>query len=245
MSPGIDVVYGDYEDSASLEQALVGAASVFLLTPGGPSVAHHDLAMLDAARSVGVSKVVKLSSIGTANRDDIENDWHLPGEQAVQASGMAWTLLRPSAFASNALRWTEAFRAGNPVPNMTATATQGVVDPRDIAEVAVEALTSPNHEGQTYTLTGPELLSVPDQVARLGGVLGRTIETIDVPLDVARERMLASGMDSTFVDAAITGTAIIRAGGNEILTDDLERALGRAPTTFEAWARDHRDAFAN
>jgi uncharacterized protein YbjT (DUF2867 family) len=55
---------------------------------------------------------------------------------------LAWTVLRPSGFASNALGWADAIRSGAPVPNPMGTGTQGVIDPRDVAEVAVRALTS-------------------------------------------------------------------------------------------------------
>jgi uncharacterized protein YbjT (DUF2867 family) len=158
-------------------------------------------------------------------------------------SGLTWTILRPSSFASNALRWAGPIRAGDPIPNMTGTGVQGVIDPRDVAEVAVAALTRPEHDGQTYTLTGPELLSVPGQTTQLGEVLGRTINTMDVPLDAAREQMLASGMDRAFVDVVINGAEFAREGGNAILTDDVERVVGRPPRTFRTWADDHRHAF--
>jgi uncharacterized protein YbjT (DUF2867 family) len=64
-----------------------------------------------------------------------------------------------------------------PVANLTGNGAQGVIDPCDIAEVAVAALTTPDHAGRTYTLTGPELLSAPDQVEVLRKVLGRTART--------------------------------------------------------------------
>jgi hypothetical protein len=87
------------------------------------------------------------------------------------------------------------------------------------------------------------LLSVPGQTTQLGEVLGRTINTMDVPLDAAREQMLASGMDRAFVDVVINGAEFAREGGNAILTDDVERVVGRPPRTFRTWADDHRHAF--
>ncbi|MFF0313002.1 NAD(P)H-binding protein [Streptosporangium sp. NPDC004379] len=238
--PGVEVVAGDFDDPASLDGAMAGVGGVFLVAPGGPSTGRHDLAVLAAARSARVRRVVKLSSIGADATDD---HWHRPGEEAVRAGDMGWTLLRPSAFASNTLRWAGAIRADEPVPNMTGTAAQGVIDPRDIAEIAAEALVSAKHEGRTYTLTGPELLSFHDQVARLETALGRTIRTVDVPLDVVRERMLASGMDVEMAESRLRGIRIIRDGGNAVLTDGVERALGRPPTDFGTWALDHLDAF--
>lgn len=43
-----------------------------------------------------------------------------------------WTIVRPSSFASNALRWAGPIRAGDPVPNLTGAGRQGVIDPRDV-----------------------------------------------------------------------------------------------------------------
>jgi uncharacterized protein YbjT (DUF2867 family) len=94
-------------------------------------------------------------------------------------------------------------------------------------------------------LTGPDLLSVPDQAGRLERLLGRPVKTVDVPLDMARAQMLASGMHPSVVDIIITGSAWVRAGNNAILTGDVADVLGRPPASFDTWARDHRDAFTH
>jgi uncharacterized protein YbjT (DUF2867 family) len=243
---GVDVVQADYDDPASLAPAVAGVDTLFLLTaPASPSP-HHDVAMLDVARAAGVSRVVRLSAIGTGETGDDGTTigaWHALAEQAVRASGMAWTLLRPTTFASNALWWADAIKAGEPVANLTGAGTQGIVDPRDVAAVAAEALTSPAHAGETFTLTGPDLLSVSDQATLLEKALGRPVEVVDTPLDVAREQMLASGMDPSVVEMIITGSAWVRTGHNAIVTDDVNRILRRPPTSFEAWVDDHRSAF--
>ena len=134
--------------------------------------------------------MVKLSTLGTGEQTSTVGNWHLPGEQELRSGAAEWTVLRPSAFASNVLNWAPKVRAGQPIPNPNGNGTQGVVDPQDIAEVAVRALTSDAHVGQVLTLTGPELLSVPDVAARLGELLGRTIATVDVPLDAYRQGLL-------------------------------------------------------
>ncbi|GAA3870366.1 butenolide phosphate reductase ScbC [Saccharothrix violaceirubra] len=235
------VVRADFGAPDTLRDAVVGVDSVFLVTAPGARVPEHDLAMIDAARAGGVRKVVKLSAVGGRGTDPAR--WHAPGERALAESGLAWTALRPSSFASNALRWADTIRAGGPVPNLTGTGAQGVVDPRDVAEVAVAALLGDGHDGTTPTLTGPDLIGVPDQVGHLSEVLGRRIATVDVPPDVARERMLADGLDRTLVDVAVHGAELVRAGGNAFVTDDVHRILGRPARSFRTWARDHRDAF--
>jgi uncharacterized protein YbjT (DUF2867 family) len=145
---------------------------------------EHDLAMIEAARTSGVRKVVKLSAIRGGDHatgvSTSPSDWHAPGEQAPASSGPAWSALRPSSFASNAVRWAGAIRAGQPVPNTTGAATQGVVHPEDVTAVAVQVLLTDTYDGATHTLTGPELLSVPDTVACLAEKLGEVIETVDL-----------------------------------------------------------------
>jgi uncharacterized protein YbjT (DUF2867 family) len=243
--PGVEAVRGDFDDPGSLAKAATGAGSLLLLSAPGPLIVRHDEAMLAAARAAGVRRVVKVSAIGTGERAGVKVvDWHLPGERALRSSGMEWTVLRPSSFASNTLSWAAAIKAGRPIPNTTGTGTQGVVDPRDIAEVAVRALTSDDHAGNVLTLTGPELLSTPDQVVRLGEALGRALEPVDVPLPLYRERLLAAGLDPAFAEVAVDGSRLVAEGGNARLTEDVERVLGRPPRTFATWARDHRDAFA-
>ncbi|GAB3448176.1 NAD(P)H-binding protein [Actinophytocola sediminis] len=240
------VVRADFADPDSLRRALAEVDTVFLLTAPGAHVPEHDLAMIQAAAAEGVGKIVKLSAIGgeqSAGQHTRPADWHEPGEQALAGSGMAWSVLRPSSFASNALRWAGPIRAGQPVPNLTATGRQGVIDPRDIAAVAVEVLLTDAYDGQTHTLTGPDLVSVPDQVAVIAEEVGRQVETVDLPTDLARQQMLDAGLDPALVDVAIRGYEQIRTGGNAVLTEDAERVLGRPARSFRSWVRDHRDAF--
>jgi uncharacterized protein YbjT (DUF2867 family) len=242
-SLGAHVVFGDFERPETLAAAAHGVDTLFLLAAAGPTQAAHDLAMLAAARAQGVGRVVKLSAIGTPDDDAPTRleAWHRPGEVAVRASGLAWTILRPTTFASNSLSWAGAIRSGTPVSNMFGAGAQGVVDPADVAAVAVAALTGDGHFARTYTLTGPDLLSVPDQVGLLGAVLGRPTSTVDIGLDEARDQL--AGLAKEFVDAVIAGAAYVRDGANAIVTDDVARVLGRPPRSFRDWALEHRTAF--
>ncbi|MEU5088489.1 NAD(P)H-binding protein [Streptomyces sp. NPDC021356] len=239
-----EVVRGDFDDRDSLVDAVAGADAVLLLDAPGPWIERHDLAMLDVVRAHGVGKAVKVSAIGTGEHSELRTSaWHLPGERALRAAGTAWTVLRPSSFATNTLSWAPAIRAGQPVANLTGKGAQGVIDPRDVAEVAVAALTAPGHSGRTYTLTGPELLSTPDQVEVLRKVLGRPVEVVDVPLETAKEQMIAAGRDPEFAEGALRGQRFVAEGGNARLTDDVAAVLGRGPRTYATWAADHRAAF--
>lgn len=218
----------DFTDPAALARAVEGVRAVFLLTAPPSPAPDHDFALLAAARAAGVRRIVKVSAIRVS-------DWHRAAEEAVRESP-EWTILRPSSFASNTFRW------GGVVQNLTGTGRQGVVDPRDIAAVAVEALTRPGHNGKVHTLTGPELLDVPGQAAVLADVLGRPVRASDVDPAAARTGLLSAGLDPAAVEEIVAGSAWARAGHGAVLTDDIERILGRPAGSFRAWAEDHRAA---
>lgn len=241
---GVEVARGDYTDVASMVKAMAGAEAAFVVGVLGPEYAELDRALVATARDAGVGRIVKLSAIGTGDPGlGRVGTWHMPGEQAARESGVDWTILRPSSFASNTLSWAAAIRAGQPVPNMTGDAAQGVVDPRDVAAVAVEALVSAGHAGRIYTLTGPELLTTHDLAATLATVTGHPVDVTDIPETEARAHMLASGMSVEFADGALAGQKYVRAGHNAIVTPDVVEILGRA-RTFAEWATDHASAFA-
>jgi uncharacterized protein YbjT (DUF2867 family) len=231
-------VRADFTDPASLAAAARGADAVFLVTvPPTPST-DHDLALLDVV-SPG-TKVVKLSAIGSGEvfEGGVVGAWHLAAEQAIADSGLPWTVLRPTTFASNFLWYRDLINAGEPIPNLLGDARQAVVDPRDVAAVAVEALLDDAHVGQRYDLTGPELVSFTDQAAVVERVLGRAVKTVDVDL---RDQL--AGMPDEAVAAIAIGANWARAGGAAYVAEHVSRVLGRPARTFEQWMTDHQEAF--
>lgn len=240
----VEVVRGDFREPASLQAALEGVTAAFLLRPPGPDEGR-DAALVAAAGAAGVRRLVKLSAIGTGDPAVGPSGlWHLDGERAVRDSGAEWTVLRPSSFASNTLSWAEPLRADAPVPNMTGDGASGVIDPRDVAEVAVRALVDAGHAGRTYTLTGPEAITVPGQTAVLADVLGRPVPVRNLSPDQTREFLrTAWGFDEERADGILTGVAFVRDGGNAVVTEDVPEVLGRPARTFRDWAEEHKEAF--
>ncbi|AUS81649.1 NAD(P)-dependent oxidoreductase [Actinoalloteichus sp. AHMU CJ021] len=242
---GVEAVQGDFTDPDSLRRALDGVSAVLLVTVPNPPTVAHDVALLDAAVSAGVRRVVKLSAIGTGEwwNGQLVGSWHQETEDAVRGSGLDWTVLRPSTFASNTLGWARSIAVDGVVPDPVGGARQGVIDPRDVAGVAVAELVGDHSLGRTLTLTGPELISAADQAEVLGRLLGRTLRVEDLPLPAMRGRMEEDGWDSTAMELAVAGTGWARSGGNAVLTRTVEEVLGRPAATFEKWAVDHLSRF--
>jgi uncharacterized protein YbjT (DUF2867 family) len=138
--------------------------------------------MIAAARDAAVPRIVLLSSAGARLLPLDANPMgaaFAAREQILRESGLGVTCLRPSAFASNAFAWRDSIRAGQ-VTDPTGDGVLAVMDPEDIARVAVAALTDDGHAGKGYLLTGPQALTAREQVATIAEVTGRPIDFQDV-----------------------------------------------------------------
>jgi nucleoside-diphosphate-sugar epimerase len=117
------------------------------------------------------------------------------------------------------------------------------IDIRDIAAMAVKALTENGHEGKAYTLTGPEALSNARVAEILSEDTGREIRYVDLPPEQFKQALLAAGVPEWSANALIDLQLLYRRGGANAVTRDVEELLGRKPITFEQFSRDYADAF--
>ncbi|WP_280435019.1 SDR family oxidoreductase [Nocardia carnea] len=236
--PGVEAVEGDLAESASLKVALDGMRSMFLLPRLG-----NDAEILDAARRAGVEHVVLVSSITVQTHPHLgpaaEN---AASEKLLEDSGMEWTILRPTQFASNALMWAAEIRAHQSIRVPYADTALPTIHPADIASVARVALTERGHRGHRYVLTGPEQISARRQISTIAGLLNRDIEVDEITREQARATMVeVFGADAADAVLDVTGGDV----GDELLRvrDTVARITGSPARTFRRWAEENLDAF--
>lgn len=233
--PGDGAVAGDLTRPETLRGALSGVDSVFLLWP---------FLSADGAREVldviahHARRVVYVSALSVQDRP--EGVW-AEVENAIRDTGLEWTFLRPGGLATNTLAWADAVRAGQPVRLPYAEASRSLIHERDIADVAVSALTEDRHVGRAYPLTGPAALTQAEQVRILGEVAGRPATVWEITDDEARADMLAWG-DEAFVDSALAYWRSLVDTPEPVL-GTVEEVTGHPARTFTQWARDHAGDF--
>jgi (4-alkanoyl-5-oxo-2,5-dihydrofuran-3-yl)methyl phosphate reductase len=243
FDPKVEVVAGDFDRPETLEKALAGVDRVFALSTG-PELGIHDANLARAAKKAGVRHIVKLSVLGAGgSTGNAIAAWHEAGEKAIRESGVPWTFVRPGMFMSNALGWARTAKSQGKVFANYKGGKVPPIHPRDIAAVAVKALTSPGHEGKSYPLTGGEALSMQEQLAILSGIVGKTIEFVPISDDAAREGMLKAGMPPLVVDALVSISGSPREGKVSEPLPTVEQVLGRKPLTWADWARENAAAF--
>jgi uncharacterized protein YbjT (DUF2867 family) len=205
---------------------------------------QQDANTMRAAKESGVHHVVKLSTFETVDPKMIEHvKWHHEREELIRASGLAWTFLRPTMFMSTALDWAKTIRQEGVIQFPGGTGKAPAVDPWDIAAVAAAALTGTGHEGQVYTLTGPEALSVGEMAGVLTRVLGKPVRYMDMTDNEAGEMMRKAGLPDYVIEGLIGTIAFIRTGRLATCSENVEIITGRPPRTFETWCRNHIAAF--
>lgn len=243
--PGVEVARGDLLEPDSIP--FDGVSRMYLFPE--PRTATEVVAR---ARAAGVERIVTLSS--GAVTGGFDTDFQLPVEQAVEASGLEWTHLRPGDFASNTLRlWGPMIREDRVVRYADPAAPSLAIHDGDIAAVAVTALLEDGHAGRWYDLTGPELLTRRDQVAAIAAALGEEVPFTEVSAVEAREILRAMGGWAAENADFLLGFEEYSAGGTSFDEVDWESVLvplptveevtGRPARTFAQWARDNVEAF--
>lgn len=234
-----DIVPGDMERP---ERALAGIEKLYLVSAGVDGQAL-ERKTIDAARKAGVRHVVKLSVIGADQPAFSFSRWHAQTEEHLRASGLAWTMLRPGNFMSNALGWAQTIRSQGAFYQPTGKGRWAAIDPMDIGAVAVKALTGTGHEGKAYAITGPESLDAAGYAAKLAAAIGKPVKFVDVPPEAARDSMAKAGMPGPYVDALLELLAAMKAGKTDGVTKTVAEVLGRPATPFDDWARRNAAAF--
>ncbi|MFI6680807.1 NAD(P)H-binding protein [Kribbella sp. NPDC050470] len=238
LPAGIAPVYGDLNQPDTFVDGLDGVTGIFLLS-GYDRVEE----LLDNAVRAGVRKVALLSSssLDSADTSNAIAAYHHAAEEAVKASGLEWTFLRPNSFMSNTLRWLDQLRAGDVVRVQFPEVPISTIHPLDIADVAVRAFTE-DHAGAIHRLTGPVALTPPEQLQILGEALGRALtpypmsraETHD-ELQASMPAPYADAIESFFGDGIIDETSV---------NDTVAMVTGHEPRTLQEWTHSNASLFA-
>jgi uncharacterized protein YbjT (DUF2867 family) len=186
--------------------------------------------LTELAGEAGVRRLVLLSGRNEAEAEK--------AERVVMASGLEWTIVRCAFFAQNFDEgaWLDEVLGGTVVLPVD-DAREPFVDVDDIADVVVAALTDDRHIGELYELTGPRLLRFDDAVAEIGMAAGRDIAFVSVPIDDYTAMLTEHGLPQDFI-WLLNHLFTEVLGSKAELANGVQRALGREPRDFRAYARE-------
>lgn len=209
----VDAVYVSYQPDLCVPEALEAVTAFTKL-----------------AVKNGVKKLVLLSGRG-------EPEAHA-AEQVIINAGVDWTIIRASWFCQNFSEGylVEPIQAGHvalPVPPIG----EPFVDVDDIAEIAVAALTTDDHNGKLYEVTGPRLLSFEEGIAEIARATGKAIQYEHISMDEYAGMLAEYEVPKEYVSLLTYLFTEVLDGRNAHVTDGVEKALGRKATDFSTYIK--------
>jgi uncharacterized protein YbjT (DUF2867 family) len=215
-----------------------------LISPHHPHQVELQGNFVEAARRAGAVHVVKLSGLGTALDSPLHSGrWHAQTEQRLREAGVPWTCLHPPFFMQNILRSAAAIATRGVLAAAMLEGKIAIVDARDVAAVAVAALTTDGHAGKTYTITGPEALSFRDLAEKLSVATGKHILYQDIPLTTMRQHLVEAGVPEWLVEVRMEFSTVLREDYAAAVTDTVAAVTGQPPRPFDAFARKYAAQF--
>jgi uncharacterized protein YbjT (DUF2867 family) len=219
-------------------------AQAFLLSNSTERAEQQQIAFVEAARKSAVRHIVKLSQLhADVNSPGRFLRYHAAVEAAIEATDLTFTFLRPNLYMQGLLNFGQSIKEKSAFFAAAGEARISAMDVRDLADVAVAALTDPRHKNKSYSLTGPEALTFGEMADELSVALGRTISFVDVPPEAMRGALDGLGFPAWQADGLLEEFEMYRRGEAAGIESGMSDALGRSPRPFAQFARDYAPLF--
>jgi uncharacterized protein YbjT (DUF2867 family) len=241
---GVEVAVGSFDDERSLQSALAGVETVFLIGRDNPDQVPQHLRVLDAARAAGVRHVVKLSAIGARAGSPVAlMRWHAAIEARLRESAFAWTFLRPHLYMQNLLRFAGDIAEHGRLAAPMGAGRYPLVDTRDVGAAAAVVLRDPGaHAGRAYALTGPSALAYGDVARALGELVGHPVAYEARPPEQFHAGLIEAGIPEWRADD-LAAIASAYADEDNVPSSDLPELLGRPAASLERFLAEHREHY--
>ncbi|RWQ23369.1 SDR family oxidoreductase [Mesorhizobium sp.] len=246
---GVIIRQADFDDTASLVEAFKGADRILIVSTGeldlgGKRLKQHENAVA-AARQAGVSHLLYTSMPNPEPGSPVlfAGD-HYGTEQAIKASGIAYTIFRNGWYQENLfMSLPHAIASGHWYTSAAdGRIAHGARD--DMAAAIAAGLASGATESTTYTLTGPQAHTVAEIAALVTDVTGKPIEVVQLSDEVLTEGLKAAGVPEGFAPIVTSFDTNTRTGRIDMVTDAIETLSGRKPQSLKQFLEANKAALA-
>jgi uncharacterized protein YbjT (DUF2867 family) len=236
---GAEIVHFDFADEASVKRALEAVGAMYLAVPS-TMAAELPKRVIDLAKAAGIKRVVQLSAMGVENSDTPLRQI----EQHLESSGLEYTILRSTWFFQNFnAGQREYIRQANAIIEPSGDGRTAFIDTRDIAAVAVKALTEHGHHGKAYELTGSRALSRAEVAEAISKATGKTVTYQSLIDDEFRAQTVREQWPAEIANQMGWLYGMVRQGWTQTVTETVQQVLNREPISLEQYAQDHREAW--
>ncbi|MEW2297995.1 NmrA family NAD(P)-binding protein, partial [Streptomyces sp. NPDC006743] len=232
----------DLDRPGTLDAAMAGVDTLVLITPSVPT---QEIAAIDSAVGQDVKHVVKITNHKATDDSPVgRRRDHARIEAHLRASGLPYTLLAPNLLMQNLFSMAPMIKRTHGFVMSAGDGRCGMIDSRDVSAAAAAVAADPaGHEGRTYLLTGPELVTYAGVAAELSRALGEEIEYRRLTPGQHREAMVQAGFPEPVATSNAQVFGLIAEGDAAWLSPDVTSLTGQKPRSLRTFLTDHVSAF--
>lgn len=242
-SLALDIVKGDLTNLLALEAAMADVETVFMVTSDGPDQVELETNVINTALKTGVKRIVKLSAI-TAGHPDRPSfgAFHGAIEDSLRASGLGYSILRPSMFFQSLELFADPVRSAKRLIVPSGKGAVAMVDMNDVAQIVAHVLCTDGHNGKTYNLTGNQAYTMAHVALEISSATGSVVSHVSPPLWFARLMMrFAGGMQWWLSGQVVALFKAIQFGAEADVFTDGSILLNRQPVDLKSYIQSRLD----
>ena len=243
---GGEVIIGSAENRETIDQAMVGIEKLLIILPNCENQLEMEMQLVDSAKAEGVEQIVYMSSV-EADEECTSPipKLHWDTEVYIKNSGLQWTMIKPNFYMQNFIGSAKTIVEQNKFFLPMSEGKTGMIDTRDVGKVIAKVLSEEGHEGQSYQITGPEILSFYNVAEKFSSVLKREVLYVDMPMDAYKNILSQFLTNQWHLDSVIDLFGGIAEGGIEYKTDTFEELIGTPPRSLEDFIEEHKNLYTS
>lgn len=236
---GIETRTVDFNDAGTLAQAFSGIDRVLIISTDaldgeGTRLRQH-LAAVAAAKEAGVGRIFYTSMPNPAESKVTFAPDHLKTEEAIKATGLAYTIFRNGWYMENLFMALPAALASGQWYSSAGTGKIAHIARDDIARAIAAGVAAPVPESVTYTLTGPVAYTTDEVAAMASKATGKPLTVVHLNDEQLAQGMAGAGVPAAYIPTFVSFDANTREGEISMVTGDAGKLSGTEPMSLESF----------
>jgi NAD(P)H dehydrogenase (quinone) len=245
---GAKIVAADFDDPATLDVGFKGVDRLLIISTDAVGVPgmrlRQHVSAIDAARKAGVKHIVYTSMLKPEPGSAVVfAPDHYGTEQALEKSGLGWTILRNSWYSENLLGSLPQSLAIGKWYSSAGDGRLAHIPRTDAALAAAGALASVSPANQRFDITGVKMLTTAEIAKTASEVFDTPLEVVPVTDDQLAAGLKAAGVPEPYAPILVSFDANTRAGGMDVVSNAAEKLSGRPPQSLRDYFVANRAAF--
>jgi len=231
---GVKTVAGDFTNTEAIKKAFEGSQSILMIVPASADAANQMSGLISAAKELGNPHVVRMSAIkAAADAPTANGKSHHESDDELKKAGLPYTILRPHFFMQNIWMAIPTLKEKGQMYWGMGDGKMGMVDVRDIADVAIKILLDGSHQGEILTPTGPESITFTQVAEAVGKHLGKEVSYVPVTPEQVRQSIIEMGWGDWGGQVMHDYSKAYAEGWGDFTTDDVEKVTGNKSRSID------------